>query len=62
VWSGLAIGNPSTIVPKDQLQPYIDDAIAQIEFITADATTNKWGALRASLGREKPYELKYIEM
>jgi alpha-L-arabinofuranosidase len=64
IWSGLSLGSDgiNPVVPQDQLQPYIDDAIAEIEFITADAKTNKWGALRASLGRPVPYEIKYVEM
>ncbi|KDQ51115.1 glycoside hydrolase family 51 protein [Jaapia argillacea MUCL 33604] len=67
IWSGISIQNYSDlttwpVVPEADLQPYIDDAINQIEFITADASTNEWGALRASLGREQPYALQYIEV
>lgn len=49
-------------MPQADLQPYIDDAFNEIEFITGDAKTTKWGKVRASLGREKPYALKYVEM
>lgn len=67
VWDGISIGDYSDlpdwpILPQDQLQPYIDDVVNEIEFITADAETNEWGALRASLGRAEPYALHYIEM
>lgn len=67
VWSGISIANYSDlatwpVVPQADLQPYVDDALNEIEFITGDAKTTKWGKLRASLGREKPYELKYVEM
>jgi alpha-L-arabinofuranosidase len=69
VWDGLSIGKYGSsgtsgfqTVPEEQLQPYIDDAINQIEFITADAETSQWGALRASYGRKEPYSLKYVEM
>ena len=67
VWSGISLGNFSDfpdwpIVPQADLQPYIDDVINEIEFITADAKANQWGQLRASLGREEPYSLTYIEM
>ncbi|KAJ7597801.1 hypothetical protein C8J56DRAFT_1041974 [Mycena floridula] len=46
VWSGISIGNYSDlpdwpIVPKADLQPYI--VINEIEFITGDAKTTKWG-------------------
>ncbi|KZS88917.1 glycoside hydrolase [Sistotremastrum niveocremeum HHB9708] len=67
IWSGIATANYSDlttwpIVPEADLQPYIDDAINEIEFITEDAKTNKNAALRAQLGREEPYALKYIEV
>lgn len=67
VWDGIAATNYSDLpdwptVPEDELQPYIDDVINEIEFITANASSNQWGKLRASLGREEPYELKFVEM
>ncbi|KAJ7597816.1 glycoside hydrolase superfamily [Mycena floridula] len=67
VWSGISIGNYSDlpdwpIVPEADLQPYIDDVINEIEFITGDAKTTKWGQVRASLGRTAPYALKFIEI
>ena len=61
VWDGLSLGS-NPVVPENQLQPYIDDVINELEFITADASSNQWGALRASLGRTQPYALKYVEM
>nr|BDS32887.1 GH51 alpha-L-arabinofuranosidase [Gloeophyllum trabeum] len=67
IWSGTSIGNYSDlptwlIVPEADLQPYIDDAINEIEFITADANSSEWGALRAKYGRVQPYQLRYIEV
>jgi alpha-L-arabinofuranosidase len=67
IWSGIVVNDYSNltgwpVVPEDQLQPYVDDAINEIEFVTGDANTTKYGALRASLGREKPYQLRYIEI
>jgi alpha-L-arabinofuranosidase len=67
IWDGIAAGNYSDlpswpIVPEDQLQPYIDSAINEIEFLTGDASTNEWAALRAEYGREEPFQLKYIEV
>ena len=46
-------------VPVDKLQPYIQDALDLIEFANGDATT-EWGALRASMGHPKPFNLKFI--
>jgi alpha-L-arabinofuranosidase len=67
VWAGISIGDYSNlpgwpVVPEDQLQPYIDEVIHEIQFITDKANESTWGAWRASLGREEPYELKYVEM
>jgi len=50
------------VVPEKDLQPYVEEALNEIEFVVGDAKTTKYGRLRASLGREKPYKLKYIEM
>jgi alpha-L-arabinofuranosidase len=49
------------VVPEADLQPYIDDVLNEIEFITGDAST-QWGSVRAGLGRQEPYALKFIEM
>lgn len=67
IWSGISVANYSDlstwpVVPEADLQPYIDDALNEIEFIVGDAKTTKYGQLRASLGREEPYSLKYIEV
>lgn len=47
VWSGLYLDG--TIIPQDELQPYIDEALALLEFIMGSSDTPN-GALRASLG------------
>ncbi|KAH9486469.1 putative alpha-L-arabinofuranosidase A [Psilocybe cubensis] len=67
IWSGISVANYSDlstwpVVPEADLQPYIDDALNEIEFIVGDAKTTKFGQLRASLGREEPYSLKFIEI
>jgi alpha-N-arabinofuranosidase len=59
VFAGLALNGD--ITPEDQLQPFIDDALDQIEFISGDAST-KWGARRAELGHPEPFPLKYVEV
>lgn len=47
------------IVPIDDLQPWIDDALDLIEFANGDTST-VWGAKRAELGHPKPFGLEYI--
>ena len=47
------------IVPIDELQPWIDDALDLIEFANGEVTT-PWGAIRAELGHPEPFNLEYI--
>lgn len=47
------------IVPMNEMQEWVDDALDLIEFANGDSTT-KWGGIRASLGHEAPFGLEYI--
>lgn len=49
------------VAPGPDLQPYIDDALDEIEYVSGAAST-KWGAERAKDGHPQPFELKYIEI
>lgn len=51
--------NTGELVPLDQLQTYIQDALDLIEFANGDAAT-KWGKLRTDMGHPAPFNLKYI--
>jgi alpha-N-arabinofuranosidase len=51
--------NTSEMVPLDQLDPYLQDALDLIEFANGDATT-QWGKLRTDLGHPAPFNLKLI--
>ena len=46
--------------PMDELDEYIQDAIDLIEFANGDPKTNKWAAIRASMGHEEPFNLVYL--
>jgi alpha-N-arabinofuranosidase len=59
VWAGFYLNGP--VIPEDELQPYIEDALNEIEFITGSTDTT-YGALRASLGYPDPWTLKYVEV
>ncbi|KAK4236112.1 putative alpha-n-arabinofuranosidase a protein [Achaetomium macrosporum] len=59
VYAGLSLNGD--ITPQDKLQPFIDDALDQIEFVSGDATT-KWGSVRAKLGHPAPFKLRYVEV
>jgi alpha-N-arabinofuranosidase len=49
------------VQPGPDLQPYVQDALDEIEYVTGPATT-KWGAQRAADGHPKPYPLHYVEI
>jgi alpha-L-arabinofuranosidase len=51
--------NAGEVVPMNELNPYIQDALDLIEFANG-AISTKWGKLRLSLGHGKPFNLKYI--
>jgi alpha-N-arabinofuranosidase len=59
VWGGLSLNGD--ITPADKLQPFIDDALDQIEFIRG-AADSKWGAKRAALGHPEPFKLHFVEV
>jgi alpha-N-arabinofuranosidase len=43
------------------LQPFVDDALDEIEYVTGDLNT-KWGAQRAKDGHPAPFRLRYVEI
>ena len=47
------------IVPLDELQPYVQDALDLIEFANGPVTST-WGKLRAEMGHPEPFNLKMI--
>lgn len=51
--------NTGELVPLDELDPYVQDALDLIEFANGDSSTN-WGKLRAEMGHPEPFNMKYI--
>jgi alpha-L-arabinofuranosidase len=51
--------NTAEVVPLNQLDPYIQDALDLIEFANGDATT-QWGKVRTNLGHPQPFNLKML--
>lgn len=47
------------VVPMDELDPYIQDALDLIEFANGPVTS-KWGKVRADMGHPEPFNLKMI--
>lgn len=48
------------LVPMDELQPYIDDALDLIKFANGTDESNKWVKLRIDMGHPEPFDMKYI--
>jgi alpha-L-arabinofuranosidase len=59
VWDGYALNG--TVVPRDQLEPYVEDAVDEIHY-AVDPTTTSWGALRAADGHPAPFDLMGVEI
>ncbi|KAF9237539.1 glycoside hydrolase family 51 protein [Melanogaster broomeanus] len=60
VWAGYSLDGES--LPEDELAPYIQQAIDQINFVIGDPSNNEYAALRASLGHPEPFPLTYVEI
>lgn len=51
--------NTGEVVPLDDLDPYIQDALDLIEFANG-SIDSKWGKLRADMGHPEPFNLKMM--
>jgi len=51
--------NTAEVVPLDQLDPYIQDALDLIEFANGPVTS-RWGKIRSGMGHPAPFNLKMI--
>ncbi|MDG1763493.1 MAG: alpha-L-arabinofuranosidase C-terminal domain-containing protein [Flavobacteriaceae bacterium] len=51
--------NTGELVPMDELDPYIQDALDLIEFANGSKDT-PWGKLRHVMGHPEPFNMKYI--
>ncbi len=51
--------NSAEVVPMDELEPYVQDALDLIEFANGSVDT-KWGKLRADMGHPEPFHLKFL--
>lgn len=54
-------GRAPEVVPLDQLQPLVQDALDGIEYALGDVTT-PWGARRAAAGHPAPFPLRYVSI
>jgi alpha-L-arabinofuranosidase len=51
--------NTAEVVPMDELEPYVQDALDLIEFANGPATS-QWGRIRADMGHPEPFNMKFI--
>ncbi|HET7626340.1 MAG TPA: alpha-L-arabinofuranosidase C-terminal domain-containing protein, partial [Verrucomicrobiae bacterium] len=51
--------NTGQLVPLNELDPYIQDALDLIEFANGPATS-EWGAKRAAMGHPEPFHMKML--
>lgn len=58
VWAGKSYGK---IVSGDDLEPYVDDIMNELEYLLGDADT-KLGKIRAENGRKQPWKIDYVEI
>jgi len=49
------------VKPGPDLEPYVQDALDEIEYVTGPATS-KWGSLRAKAGHPAPFKMTYVEV
>jgi len=60
VFAGYAL-NGEHVSSPEELAPYIQDALDEIEYVTGDVST-KWGIQRAKDGHPAPLALHYVEI
>lgn len=62
VYAGFSLPPRHELVkPGPDLEPYVQDALDEIEYVTGDTST-KWGAVRAANGHPAPFKLTYVEV
>ena len=62
VFAGYCLGRGGVIPAGPKLEPYVQEALEEIEYLIGDAKTTKWGAQRAKDGHPKPFKMTYVEV
>jgi alpha-L-arabinofuranosidase len=62
VFDELCLGQGGFVPAGPALEPYVQEALEEIEYLIGDAKTTKWGAQRAKDGHPKPFKLTYVEI
>jgi alpha-L-arabinofuranosidase len=59
VWAGYTL--TGTVVPQNQLQPYVQSALDEIQYAIGPTSTY-WGAQRAADGHPAPFDVSMVEI
>ncbi|GAB7364925.1 hypothetical protein MBLNU230_g5713t1 [Neophaeotheca triangularis] len=59
LWAGLYLDG--TVLTPEELQPWIQYALDELEFLMGDESTT-WGARRIALGYPDPWPINYVEI
>jgi len=62
VFAGYCLGRGGIIAAGPKLEPYVQEALDEIEYLIGDAKTTKWGVQRAKDGHPKPFKMQYVEV
>lgn len=62
VFAGYCLGQGGVIGAGPRLDPYVQEALEEIEYLTGDPKITKWGAQRAKDGHPKPFKMSYVEV
>jgi alpha-N-arabinofuranosidase len=62
VFAGYCLGQGGVIAAGPKLDPYVQEALEEIEYLTGDAKTTRWGAERAQDGHPKPFKITCVEI
>jgi alpha-N-arabinofuranosidase len=61
VYAGYSLRNGARFTSVPELQPFVREALDEIEYVTGDVATT-WGAQRAKDGHPAPFPLEYVEI
>jgi alpha-L-arabinofuranosidase len=62
LFAGYCLSGGGVIDAGPALEPYVQEALEEIEYLIGDARTTKWGAQRAKDGHPKPFKITYVEV
>lgn len=61
IYAGYSLSG-ERVAPGKDLEPFVQEALEEIEYVIGDADTTQWGARRARDGHPDPFKLRYVEI